>query len=433
MRRLFPELAAARVYLTIAAVGGFLLAMISTATTLYRALEADLTPFQLVLVGTVLEGTILLGEVPTGVFADSVSRKRSVALGYALIGAGFAFEGMVPELWAILLAQVVWGLGYTFTSGAEQAWITDEVGERPVVGLFLRGAQLGQVGALAGTGVGVALATWRLNVPIALGGVLFIALAGWLLRAMPETNFQPAERHETIRGAIRGAGRTFRQGVRQVRGRPGLLAVLLAFALTGAASETFDRLWQIQFLREAGVPSGAEPIVWFGILSAAAQIVSIGVTEFTRRRINASVVPNLAGILSALALALALSYAFFGLAASFALGVIGFGLVAMLRDVMRPISAAFVNQGLDPRVRATVISMGGQTDALGQIAGGPALGAVASGVSLPAALVAAGAVVLPASAVYWRAGRHRMVPVGGMVPVDGPEAESAAEPELTRG
>ncbi|HET9016003.1 MAG TPA: hypothetical protein VFN57_10435, partial [Thermomicrobiaceae bacterium] len=67
-----------------------------------------------------------------------------------------------------------------------------------------------------------------------------------------------------------------------------------------------------------------------------------------------------------------------------------------------PIFTAWVNQGLEPRVRATIFSLAAQTDALGQIAGGPVLGLIGSAVSIPAALVTAGLALAPAIALYAR-------------------------------
>ena len=72
------------------------------------------------LVGTVLEITCLLFEVPTGIVADLHSRRTSVLIGCAVVGIGLLLQA-VPLLVTVLAAQVVWGIGYTFTSGATQA------------------------------------------------------------------------------------------------------------------------------------------------------------------------------------------------------------------------------------------------------------------------------------------------------------------------
>src|SRR5512137_1974460 len=92
-----------------------------TAMSLYEIRVAGLSPLQLVLVGTTLELSVLLCEVPTGVVADVYSRRLSIVIGFFLVGLGFLLEGLVPLFVPILLAQVLWGLGYTFTSGATQA------------------------------------------------------------------------------------------------------------------------------------------------------------------------------------------------------------------------------------------------------------------------------------------------------------------------
>lgn len=75
----------------------------------------------------------------------------------------------------------------------------------------------------------------------------------------------------------------------------------------------------------------------------------------------------------------------------------------MLRWVIDPIYTTWLAQSIDPRVRATVISISGQADALGQVAGGPAIGAIGLARSLRAALVVAGAVLAPALLLYVRA------------------------------
>src|SRR3989304_6298950 len=117
--------------------------MMFLTTSLYEATVAGLTPVQLILVGTALEISAFVFEVPTGIVADVYSRRLSIIIGYVLMSVGFLVEGFFPSFLPILLAQVIWGLGYTFTSGATQAWITDEVGEDDANKLFLRATQIG--------------------------------------------------------------------------------------------------------------------------------------------------------------------------------------------------------------------------------------------------------------------------------------------------
>ena len=64
----------------------------------YQVTVVGLDPFQLVLVGTVLEVTCFLFEVPTGIVADVYSRRRSILIGVALIGCAYVLEGAIPDL-----------------------------------------------------------------------------------------------------------------------------------------------------------------------------------------------------------------------------------------------------------------------------------------------------------------------------------------------
>ena len=121
--------------------------MLAASLNLVWQVQAGLTPLQLVLVGTVLETTAFLCEIPTGVVADVYSRRLSVIIGVVLYGLGWTLEGAIGAFWAFLLAQVLWGSGATFISGAHDAWIADEVGEAAVGRLYVRGAQMSQFGA----------------------------------------------------------------------------------------------------------------------------------------------------------------------------------------------------------------------------------------------------------------------------------------------
>ena len=96
----------------------FFFTLWATVAAVYRIEVVHLDPLRLVLLGTALEVAVFLFEVPTGVFADTYGRRRSVITGCMLMGCGFALEGAIPEFIAVLAAQAVWGVGYTLISGA---------------------------------------------------------------------------------------------------------------------------------------------------------------------------------------------------------------------------------------------------------------------------------------------------------------------------
>lgn len=396
------------VYYLFATGTALLFTLYATLSAVYRFETVGLTPFELVLVGTVLEGTVFLFELPTGVVADAVSRRLSVLIGMVLIGAGFLLEGLVPSLAAVLAAQVVWGLGATFESGAVDAWISDEIGEAAATRAFLRAAQLGQLAALAGIPVAVALGRAGLGLPLAAAGVGYLALAGLLAATMTETGFAPAAAGD--RHPLRAAGGVLRRGLELGRRRPALLLMLGVALFVGAHSETFDRLWEAHLLADTAFPVTLDVPTWFGLLAFAATLLSVAATEVARRRLDAADGRALPLALAAITLLQSGAVLLFGLAGRFDLAVGAYFAATVLRRLHAPLYRAWLNRGLEPATRATAFSAAAQLDALGQLLGGPLLGLLASAAGMPLAFVAAALLLTPAAWLILRAARRRPVP-----------------------
>jgi DHA3 family tetracycline resistance protein-like MFS transporter len=389
-------------YLGLEAAQALIFAMIFTASSVYQVTIAALTPLQLVLVGTTLEATVFIFEVPTGIVADVYSRRLSIIIGMFLIGLGFILEGSLPIFWAILLSQVLWGVGYTFTSGATQAWITDETSESIAGKAFLRSSQIGQVAALLGIGAGMVLGNIAVNIPILLGGIGFIILGIFLILVMTETSFTPLPSGE--RTSWENMIHTFRQGLNTVHRRPSLLTILSIGLVYGLYSEGLDRLWTKHILDNFTLPivSNWQPVVWIGMIQAVGMLLSVGAVEIARRRINIQDHLSIAKALMGVTAILAASLIIFALAGPLVLALLAFWLIDALRSMIGPVYTAWVNQRLDSQIRATVLSMSSQVDAIGQVAGGPILGLIGNLVSVRAALMASGIVLSPTLYLFQR-------------------------------
>lgn len=397
-------------YLTLEGAFALLMALYGTVTTIYRVQVAGLNPLQLTLVGTALEGSIFLLQVPTGALADVFSRRLSIVVGVALTGAGFLLEGLAPHFGPILLAQVLWGAGYTFISGAEEAWITDEVGVERANHGFLRARQVGMITGLVGVAASVAIASWRLNLPLVIAGGLTLTLAPIVALAMPESA-RPSAREAAERSAASRMGElrdTLRAGWRLLRIRPMLLLILGIELFVGLSSEGFDRLGEAHFLKDTGLPplGPFQPVVWFGVFSASVMLLGLLATEAAHQRVDVNSHRMVSRALFSLTVVIVIGMVGFGLASSFWLAAVAYLVVNLVRTVTGPLYTAWLNQYAEPGTRATVLSLEGQADALGQIAGGPVVGAIGSAVSLPAALVVAGLALMPTLGLLARAVRE---------------------------
>ncbi|MDQ4099130.1 MAG: MFS transporter [Chloroflexota bacterium] len=401
------------VYLLLAGGSEFLYTLVFTVNMIYQATVVGLSPLQLVLVGTTLEAVAFLGEVPTGIVADVYSRRRSIIIGLALIGAGFTLEGSVPSFAAVLASQVLWGLGYTFTSGATEAWITDEVGEERVGPVFLRGTQAALAGTIAGIILSAGLGLIAIQLPIILGGVTFVALAVTLALIMPERNFHRTPPSE--RSTWRQMGDTFLAGARLARRREVVRTLLAVSLVIGLASEAFDRLSTLHILETFTFPllfGTDSPVLWFGLFSLVGSLLGLGASEVMTRLHPESLHRGTpARLLAAIGVVQVTSTLVFALAGSLWLAVVATWVRGVAWTIAGPLSAAWMNRNLETRTRATVLSMQGQMNAIGQVTGGPALGWVGNRWSVQTALVGSGLVLSPIIALYARASDRRERPV----------------------
>lgn len=398
-----PHWPAERVYLFYSAATSLLFGLIFTASAVYQVTVAGLDALQLVLVGTVLELSIFLFEIPTGVVADVKSRRLSVIIGTLLIGCGFLLEGSWPSFLPILFAQVLWGVGYTFTSGALQAWISDEIGEEKAGSAFLRGAQLEQLGEFIGILPAIAFSFWRVNVPILVGGALFLALAGVLALRMPENGFHPTPPGE--RSTWQHMLATFHDGLGMLRRRPALYTILGIGLFYGLYSEGFDRLWTPAMLERFTFPAeGSVPLlVWFGLLRAGSLLIAMLANAWAQRRIDMARPAQLVRTFAAGSAGLVASLFLFAVCHNLALAIGLLWSISTLRWLNGPLYTAWVNQRLDSQVRATVISMSSQMDALGQVVAGPLMGLLARETGLQNGLLASAALLAPVLLLFIRA------------------------------
>ena len=393
-------LSARSVYLLFGAWGGFAWSLINAAWFLYYVTVAHLDPLQLVLVGTALEASYFVWEIPTGVLADAYSRRMSVIAGTAIIYLAWIGQGLVPLFVAIAGFEILRGLGEAFTHGAVEAWVAGECGDDGLEALFLRETQLTQIAGFVGLPIGVVLATVDLRIPIVLGGALGVALAVLLVFVMPERHHPRRDEARTWRATVG----TARRGLWAVRRSALLVALLGAEFFWGAASEGWDRLSDAHLLLDLGFPPfGVTPVVGFGVLSLVGTILIIVTAQVIRRlvqRVDERVVSRW---LVAMQVARVACQAVFALAPWSALALaLGF-LNSMLRASFYPLFNAWLIRRTDEDVRATVLSTTSVASAIGQVGGGPISGAIGNSYGIPLGILSSVAMLVPGTLFLARA------------------------------
>jgi hypothetical protein len=353
-------------------------------TSVYLVVDAHLSPSQLVAIG-VGQGVVALAfEVPAGVVADTISRKWSLVVSHALMGTAMIATGLVTDFVPLLGAQMLWGLSWTFASGADVAWITDELAEPARISVVLmRSGRAQLTGAAAGIlGVGALGALLERRAAIVLAGAAMLLLGLYVVARFREERFVPA------RGRRWSASwRILGRGWELVRRSRAILVMFAATFLVNGAAVGFGRL-QARRLVDIGLPS--DPVLWFTVLGFLALVVGATALRVAephvdddRGALRGYVAACVAGAVGVVALAYA-PEELSGSAA--ALLVAGIAL-----PLTRTMSTIWVNRRTGGEVRATVHSFLAQAEYLGEILCGVGIAIVARLAGASSALVAGGA------------------------------------------
>ena len=386
-----------RLYLFTGATQGFTSAW-GLAAVVWWVVELELEPLQLLLLGAALEVTVLLAEVPTGVVADLYSRKWSMVTSYLLMGAAMSLAPITPAFGVLLVWQVLWSIGWTFQSGADTAWVTDEIEGDPAP-LIVRHAVWRSGGLLLGLPVTALAGLWSLEGAMVMVGLLSIAVALALAVVMPEHGFTPIETSPDGRWA--DALRTWRTGARVVVNSRMLRIVVGTMVLMGMADEAIDRL-DVLRLVQLGLPDFADDqgVVFFGAIWWGMTILNIPVMLWLADRVESSTDQTAARLMQLLLIASAIGVAALALSPAITIAIAGWTLRDVGREVIEPIGVGLANRHASSDVRATVISFRGQAEAVGEVMGGIALGAVAQLTTVPIALACAAILLVAAALPY---------------------------------
>jgi DHA3 family tetracycline resistance protein-like MFS transporter len=240
-------------------------------------------------------------------------------------------------------------------------------------------------------------------------------VAVWLLFAMGEAGYRPAALGQ--RGGWVHMRDTFVAGTRAIRGRSLLLAAVGVMFLVGLSSEALDRLWSLHLIDNVGLPAntalpaflvdlpGSTDVAIFGVIALVELLGTLGLVWAVGRLVNVQRARQVTNALIALTVVQVVAWLAFGLSEAFWLAVLTLWILGWARVAADPLFIGWVNRGLDPGSRATVLSIVGQSNAFGQILGGPLMGVVAALQGVRTALVAAALLLTPAVLLYAREAR----------------------------
>ena len=394
------KLSAYKTYLLFSAITAMCFSLVATVMIVYHIEIVHLNPLQLILVGTTLELACFIFEIPTGIVADVYSRKLSIVIGGVLTGVGFILEGSISSFIFVLVAQIVWGLGSTFISGSLEAWIAEEEKDKDLDKIYIKGAQAGQIGSVIGIVLSTVIANFSVRLPIIVSGVLFIILALFLWLYMPENNFKPSAPGDL--NTFKKMVYTFKSGLKFVKSKSIIMILLAVTLFYGLSSEGYDRLSNAHFLQDTTLPKlgNLSSVTWFGIFGILGMILSFIVMRFMAKNLKNEDNRKNGKLLLCINILYISSMLIFALTRNFSLMLIAYLATNTFRIINEPIFSAWLNGHIDDNSRATVLSINGQMNSLGQILGGPIIGIIATNISVSIGIVCTSLLVAPVLVLY---------------------------------
>jgi MFS family permease len=370
-------------------------------------LDAGLSNLEAFAANAFFTAGMVIFEVPTGVVADTWGRRTSYLLGTITLSASTFLYYLLwvteASFWQWAVVSILLGLGFTFFSGAVEAWLVDALhyaeydgGLEAVLG---RGQMIGGVAMLGGSVAGgvIAQAT-SLGVPFLLRVVVLLAMFGIAYKLMHDLGFTP----EPAQTPLRATRAVFDASLEYGLKNPPVRWVMLAAPFTsGVGIYTFYAL-QPFLLELYGDPDAYAVAGLAAAIVAGSQVLggyaAPRIRGLFQKRTTALI---LGGTASALILAL------LGVAGSFwvALGLlVAWGLI-FAADM--PIRQAYLNDMIPSQQRATVLSFDSLMGSSGGVVIQPVLGKTADAYSYATSFVVGAVFQLLAVPFLVRSRRER--------------------------
>jgi MFS family permease len=340
-------------------------------------LDAGLSNLEAFAANAFFTAGMVLFEVPTGIVADTLGRRVSYLLGTLTLSLStLLYVGLwqlEAAFWAWAIVSILIGLGFTFFSGAVEAWLVDALGATGFTGeldtVFARGQIVSGFAMLVGSVAGGFIAqAWSLGVPFVLRGVVLLVMFAVAFRLMWDLGFTPEQHGRPLAEMRRIASASIEYGWHV----PAVKWLMVEALVTGGVGIYAFYALQPYLLELWGDPDAYQVAGLVAAIVAGAQILG-GVAAPRIRRVFGR---RTSALMTTAALG-SLALALIGVVDSF-WPVLGLIVVwGLLFAAGRPIRQTYLNGLIPSRQRATILSFDSMMGSTGGVWAQPVLGRVA--------------------------------------------------------
>ena len=365
-------------------------------------LDAGLSFFEVFAANAAFSAGMVVFEVPTGVVADTLGRRVSFLLSVAVlavttllyVGLAELDAGVVP----FALVSVAMGLGFTFYSGAMEAWLVDALQATgfggALDGVFARGQQVTGVAMLAGTVGGGLVGQLDLSFPYLVRTALLVFVFVIAYVVMHDVGFTP--RRVTLRELPAEVARNARAGVRfGWSQRPLRLLMLASLVQMGFF------MWAFYASQPYLLDLLESDAIWVaGLVAAGLALATIAGNQLVHA-LSQRCGRRTTMLLGAAAVETAAAVEM-GVADSFWVALPALLVVTAAVGVVSPVRQAYLHQLVPSEQRATVVSFDSMVANTGGTAGQLGLGALGEARAVGTAFVVGGLATAAALPLFAR-------------------------------
>lgn len=383
-----------RTYITLIILQTLAASMIWGINTLFL-LDAGLSLTEAFIANAAFTAGMVLFEVPTGVVADAQGRRISFMLGAAtLLVTTMAYLALwyteAGLVWWILVSALI-GLGFTFFSGATEAWLVDALDatgyQGAIEAVFGRGQTATGAATLVGTILGGVLGTVSLGIPYVARSVLLLVVIWAAYKWMHDLGFEPTKA-DSIREQVSIIIRdSITYGIKNPPIRMFMFGAPFAMGVGIWVFYAFQPYLLELFGDKTAIYLSGIAAAIFAVAQMAGGALVPKMRRFFRSRTSIIIVEITLGSAALVAIGLA---SLLNKPLGFWVAIVLLTFTALVWAVSGPMQQAYMNEVIPSKQRATVLSFVSLMGSTGGVVIQPALGRVADVYSLGTGYVVAG-------------------------------------------
>jgi len=351
-------------------------------------ISRGLNLFEINIVNFVFFTTLFICEVPTGAVADVFGRKVSYVCSCFLFSLSMFVYAISTSFWGFVLAEIIAAVGYTFSSGAFQAWLVDRLKHQEYTGslnlIFSKEQQIIQISAILGSISGAFLSNKDMVFPwIVGGGVMFIA--GILSIFLMKEEYFTRQKF-SFRNGFQSMKNTIQASINY-----GIKSEIVRFIILIGTVQCFavqapNMQWQPFFSQF--LPNKTSLGFLFAGISVAILIGAALSSWFLRKAKDEKLALIISQIIIGVGIASAAIFNVFSIAISI------FLFHEIARGIFRPLKNVYLNENIPSKERATIISFESMSYRVGGMIGLIFSGFIAENISITSAWLLSGGILI---------------------------------------